>query len=142
MRDSEASIEEWVDELTAAHPNLAPLTEQFVDHLHCAVDELVDVGHAPTEAARIAIANFGDDVDLASQYDTADRQSFLACLRNQGRKRMALSSAYVLLSMSWTAVMLAVEESVTWAITGWTLTTFLPFSCATALLQRGDKACP
>lgn len=144
MHEIEAMISEWATELVEEHPDLAPFADQLIDHVHCATEELIDSEDSPSAAVQRAIADLGDGAELAAQFSTATRRSFFQCTRpvddSAWRQHLSISAGWILFSAIWVVVMFVVEESLTWALLGWTLTTFLPLSIASALILRRDRS--
>ncbi len=143
MRDVDQLIDDWCTRAVASHPELEAHIDELADHLGCVAAKYTASGFDRSESFSRALEELGDVDQLAKQFRSASRQSQLArnvrCLARTRRAELAVSVAWIVMSLGWAAAMIGVEDSLNWMLAGWILTTFGPLSAIGIWLARREE---
>lgn len=142
MRDVNELIHDWCATTVATHPELEAHIDELADHVDCVAAKYTASGFDNIEAFARALDELGEIDQLATQFRSASRQSraarSLQCLVRTRRPELAVSVAWIVLSLAWAGAMIGIEDSLNWMLAGWTFTTFLPLSAIGTWLARKE----
>lgn len=150
MFDLDAAIDRWVADAIAAEPRLTTHREEIADHLAAMSQELIAEGATASRAFDEAVEAIGSPTDLAGEFGKA--RGVVATLRRIAcadrarsamtkRQELTIAGAWLVLSLFWAGVMIAVEDGSTWVIMAWLATTYFPLTViGTVLSRRGGPS--
>ncbi len=146
MFDLHSAVDRWLDEVVAQEPILQPYTDEIADHIISASEAEIAAGVEPATAFANAIDALGRPAVLADEFS---KDGGVAAVLHRltkseappsKREQLTIAAAWVLMSLFWAGVMIAINESSTWVIFAWIFTTYLPLTAIGAMVnKRGEK---